>query len=169
MDPLVCAFRDASDLGDIRTKINKQKKWKKHTFDHLAGRDGIRSTLEVTGCVIEQEKALGAAICFALEDVNHAFDLAHKHVCVEVTIAVLPWFEHDAGLSEVTVKLRVQKEKKRKLHTCYHNAGIPTRPLRNLRPLATAPRLSVWELVGYLDGSNLSSFRRFGRKPIHRA
>src|SRR6266852_3098731 len=70
------------------------------TFDHLAGRDGIRGTLQVAGCVIEQEKALGVAICFALENVDCMFDLVHERLRIEVAIAVLAWFEHNAGLSE---------------------------------------------------------------------
>src|SRR6266852_2708851 len=70
------------------------------TFDHLAGRDGIRGTLQVAGCVIEQEKALGVAICFALENVDCVFDLVHERLRIEVAVAVLAWFEHNAGLSK---------------------------------------------------------------------
>jgi hypothetical protein len=70
------------------------------TFDHLAGRDGIRGTLQVAGCVIEQEKALGVAICFALENVDCVFDLVHERLRIEVAVAVLAWFEHNAGIPE---------------------------------------------------------------------
>lgn len=70
------------------------------TFDHLIGRYGIKITLQVAGCVIEHEQALGKAICLAFKDVDRAIDLGDKFRRIEVSIAILPWFKHDAGLSE---------------------------------------------------------------------
>ncbi len=70
------------------------------TFDHLGGREGIISMLQVTGCIIEQEEALGRAICLALKDVDHTIDLGNELLCIEISITILPWSEHDVGLSE---------------------------------------------------------------------
>lgn len=70
-------------------------------FDHLIGRDGIESSLLVAGRVVEHEEALGKAIDLALEDVDRAIDLGDEFLRIEVPIAILPWFEHDAGLSVV--------------------------------------------------------------------
>lgn len=53
----------------------------------------------MTGCVIEQEQAEGKAICLALKDVYRAIDLGDESIRVEISVAVLAWFEHDAGLS----------------------------------------------------------------------
>jgi hypothetical protein len=82
----------------IRQKQNIKKKTIR-TFDHLVGRDGIKSTLQVTGCIIEQEKALGKAVCLEFKDVDCAIDLGDKFRRIEVSVTVLPWFEHNAGLS----------------------------------------------------------------------
>jgi hypothetical protein len=48
------------------------------TFDHLVGRDGVKSTLQVAGCIIEHEKALGKAIYLALKDVDCTIDLSDQ-------------------------------------------------------------------------------------------
>jgi hypothetical protein len=53
----------------------------------------------VTGCVIKQKKALGKAICLALKDVDRTINLSDEFCQVEVPIAIIPWFEHDASLS----------------------------------------------------------------------
>jgi len=76
-----------------------KKKNNRRTFDHLGGRDGIISMLQVTGCVVEQEEALGKAICLALKDVNHTIDLGDECLHIEVSIMILPWSEHNVGLS----------------------------------------------------------------------
>jgi hypothetical protein len=75
------------------------KKREKHTFYHLGGRNGILSMLQVTGCIVEQEEALGKAICLALEDVDCVVNLSDEFLRVEVTITVLARFKHDAGFS----------------------------------------------------------------------
>jgi len=71
---------------------------KKRTFDHLGGRDSIRSTLHVAGCVVEQEEAEGKAICLALKDVDRSINLCDEFLGIEVSVAIFPRFEHDAGL-----------------------------------------------------------------------
>ena len=76
--------------------VNEKKKL--CTFDHLPGRDGIICTFLVTRCVIEHEKALDKAICFGLEDVNCTIYLCDEILCIEVSILVLPRFEHNTGL-----------------------------------------------------------------------
>ncbi len=55
----------------------------------------------MTGCVIEQEKALSKAICLALEDGDCAIDLADEFFCIKIPVTVFARFKHNAGLSEV--------------------------------------------------------------------
>jgi hypothetical protein len=80
----------------IKWRVKKQREIR--TFDHLGGSDGIFSTLQVAGCIVEHEEALGKAICLALKDVDRAIDLGDECLRVEIPIAVLAWFEHDVGL-----------------------------------------------------------------------
>jgi hypothetical protein len=75
-----------------------EKKKEKRTFDHIGGRNGILSTLHVTGCVVEQEEALGT-VCLALKDFDRAIDLGDEFRRFEISVAVLARFEHDASLS----------------------------------------------------------------------
>lgn len=74
-------------------------KKKLRTFDHLFGREGIRGPFQVTGGIIEHEKALRTAICLAFKDVDCAINLGDELVHIEVSIMVLAWFKHNAGLS----------------------------------------------------------------------
>jgi hypothetical protein len=53
----------------------------------------------VTGCVIEQKEALGKAVYLVLEDVDRAIDLGNEFLRIEISIAILPWLEDNAGLS----------------------------------------------------------------------
>lgn len=93
--------RGVWNLGDIdKTNTNKIFKiLKNETFDHLSGRNGIESTLHVTGCIIEHKETLGKAIYPALEDVNCTVDLGNKFFHVKEPIPMFPWFENNAGLS----------------------------------------------------------------------
>ena len=71
----------------------------RRTFNHLCGRNGIGCTPQVTGCVIEQKKALGKAVYLVLKDVDCAIDLGDEFFSVEVAITILPRLEDYAGLS----------------------------------------------------------------------
>jgi hypothetical protein len=94
------ASTNAWDLGGISLRENSIKKnIKRRTFNHLSGRDGVISTLQMTGRVIEHEEALGKAVCLALEDVERAIDLRDEFFCIEIPVAVLPRFEYKTGLS----------------------------------------------------------------------
>jgi hypothetical protein len=53
----------------------------------------------VTGRVVEQEQAESKAICLALENVDRVIDLGDEMFRLEISIAVLAWFEHNTGLS----------------------------------------------------------------------
>lgn len=53
----------------------------------------------MTGCVIKQEEAPGKAICLALKYVNRTIDLGNDFLRVEVTVAILPWFEYNTGIT----------------------------------------------------------------------
>ena len=56
----------------------------------------------MTWGIIKEKEALGEAIYLALKDVDRAVDLGNKFLRIEVPIAVLAWFKHDAGLSAET-------------------------------------------------------------------
>jgi hypothetical protein len=45
--------------------------------------------LQVAGCIVEHEEALGKAICLALEDVDCTIDLGNEFLRVKIPIAVL--------------------------------------------------------------------------------
>src|SRR6266852_9333944 len=119
------------------------------TFDHLAGRDGIRGTLQVAGCVIEQEKALGMAICFALENVDCMFDLVHERLRIEVAIAVLAWFEHNAGLSEgrLAESMKRYLKKKKKPVVVTQASPLGCQKVRDHKRLPLAFRFGGWSTV----------------------
>jgi len=88
-------------LGSRGTSI-RQKKLKntnEHTFDHLGGRNGVISTLLVTGCIVKHEELLSKAICLVLKDINCMINLGDEFSCTKVSTMVLPWFEHKASLS----------------------------------------------------------------------
>src|SRR5260221_10339340 len=91
-----CVQRRLGSYG-IST-IKSQKKREIRTLDHLGGRYGILSMLQVTGCVVEHEQALGKAI-LGLKDFDRAVDLGNEFLRVKVSVAVLAWFEHNSGLS----------------------------------------------------------------------
>ena len=102
MARLADASSDAWNLGGASIRENGTKK--KHTLNHLFGRDCICSMLLVTGRVIKHEEAFGRPACFALKDVDRTIGLIDKFFRVEIPVAVLPWFEHNAGLSKSIIR-----------------------------------------------------------------
>ena len=50
------------DLGGASSASIQQNRIKRLTFDHLSGGDGIDSTLQMTGCIIEHKESFGQAI-----------------------------------------------------------------------------------------------------------
>jgi hypothetical protein len=97
--PLGGASRDAWDLKGTSIRQYIYKKRSGRTFDHLGGRYGIISTFLVTWSIIEQKEALDEAMCVVLKDVDRAIDLGDKLLRAEVSVAILPWLEHNASLS----------------------------------------------------------------------
>ena len=84
-----------------------------YTFDHSSSYDYIQCTLHVSWCIIEQEKALGKAICLGLKDPNGALNLFYKLLRSEVSVIILSRFEYNASLPAVQ-QLDRDKEKERK-------------------------------------------------------
>jgi hypothetical protein len=54
----------------------------------------------VTGCIIEHEEGLGKAVCLAHKDVNYMINLGDEFFCIEEPVMILPWLEHDVGLTK---------------------------------------------------------------------
>jgi len=53
----------------------------------------------MTKCIIEQEKALGKAICLALKDIDCIIDLGKEFLCIKISVAILSGLKHNMGLS----------------------------------------------------------------------
>ncbi len=54
----------------------------------------------MTRCIIKHKEGLGKAICLAHKDIDHAIDLGNEFLCIEESIMILPWLEHNAGLTK---------------------------------------------------------------------
>jgi hypothetical protein len=54
----------------------------------------------MTGRIIEHEEGLGKAVCLVHKDVNCVIDLGDEFFCIKEPVMILPWLEHDAGLTE---------------------------------------------------------------------
>ena len=91
--------RRALNLGGASSASIQQNRIKRLTFDHFSGGDGIGSTLQMTGCIIEHKESFGQAICLGLENVDHMIDVVDELLRIEIAIVILPWLEHNACLS----------------------------------------------------------------------
>ena len=91
--------RSALDLGGASSASIQQNRIKRLTFDHLSGGDGIGSTLQMTGCIIEHKESFGQAICLGLKNVDCMIDLIDELLRIKIAIAILPRLEHNACLS----------------------------------------------------------------------
>ena len=91
--------RRALDLGGASSALIQQNRIKRLTFDYLSGGDGIGSTLQMTGCIIEHKESFGQAICLGLKDVDPMIDLIDELLRIEIAITILPQLEHNVCLS----------------------------------------------------------------------